>query len=357
MMSERAMTTESESGAARHIEPVDEFIGRYGVVRAISAKRVASLLLTYRCTLACAHCLFNCSPRLPRRFHTVEQGVRYLRQLRATDRVIHIAGGEAMVEYEAMLAICRGACENGAAPHFIETNATWCTNRAVVRRRLIELRGAGVRGLLISADPYHLALLPADRYIRCYEIAVEVMGQDNVAASQLTRRQLGEMKETGRDPARLAEVVRHSPPRMVGRAGEVLARFLPARDIQDLASDYMWHGPPQGMSCAWEFDPQTMWEIHIDPYGNIQTCCGVILGNAERTPVPELMAGGLGDGNPIVAALREEGPVGLLRMAEVLGYHRRQYVQKCHLCWQVRKFLRPHQPDILGPGEVYGAAG
>ena len=111
------------------------------------------------------------------------------------------------------------------------------------------------------------------------------------------------------------------------------------------------------MCCAWEFDAGTMWEIHLDPYGNMQTCCGVIVGNADRTPLPELMAAGFGAGNPIVSALQEEGPVGLLRMAEARGYRRERYVQKCHLCWQVRKFLRPHYPHLLGPDEIYGPRG
>jgi len=334
--------------------PVDEYVRRHGVVQAVHAKGVASLLMTYRCTLACAHCLFNCGPHHPRRFHRVDQGVRYVRMLRVTDRVVHIAGGEAMVEYDTVLAICRKASETGAAPHFIETNATWCTNAALVRHRLTELKNAGVLGLYISADPFHLALFPVDRYRRCYEMAVELFGSENVMAPELTREELNEMGEIGRDLDRLAGFVRESPPRMVGRAGDALAGFLPSRPIEELANDQMWHGQPRGMSCAPEFDPKTMWEIHIDPYGNIQTCCGVVLGDAQRTALSELMATGFGVGNPIVSALRDEGPVGLLRMAEALGYQREKYVQKCHLCWQVRRFLRPHYPSVLGPHEIYG---
>lgn len=335
---------------------VDEVVEAVGVAEAIGEKRVASLLLTYRCTIACAHCLFNCGPQQPRRLHSVEQGVRYLRMLRATDRVIHIAGGEAMMEYDAILAMCREASRYDAAPHFIETNATWCTNTAMARRRLCELRAAGVRGIYISSDPFHLACYPVGRYLRCYETSVEVFGRENVIASERTRGELLEMQRVGRHPERLAEVVRESPPRMVGRAGEALARYLPARAIEDLAGDEMWHGGRREMSCAWEFSPATMWEIHLDPYGNVQTCCGVILGNVERTPLEALLATGFSTEDSIVTALREEGPVGLLRMAEELGYRRESYVQKCHLCWQVRKFLRPHYPQTLGPEEVYGSA-
>jgi hypothetical protein len=332
----------------------DTIVEELGVVRAVEQQRVAGLLLTYRCTIACAHCLFNCSPHQPRRVMSVEQGVRYLRMLRSTERVVHIAGGEAMMEYDTLLAICREADRQNVRPHFIETNASWCTSDELAERRMSELSAAGVRGLYISADPYHLAFVPVGRYLRCYQAAVARFGEKNVMTSKLTREDLLNMQQVGRGPDLLAELVRTNPPRMVGRAGEKLARHLPARDIPKLAGDVLWHDPSTSMSCASEFSPATMWEMHLDPYGHLQTCCGVILGNVERTPFQELVAAEFGTGNPILSALRGEGPVGLLRMAEALGYQREQYVQKCHLCWQVRKFLRPHFPHILGPEEIYG---
>jgi MoaA/NifB/PqqE/SkfB family radical SAM enzyme len=335
---------------------IDEIVEDIGVARAVAQQRVAGLILTYRCTIACAHCLFNCSPRHPRRVMTVEQGVRYIRLLRSTSRVVHIAGGEAMMEYDTVLAICREAGRRNARPHFIETNASWCTNDELARRRLSELWAAGVRGLLISADAYHFAFVPVDRYRRCLEAAVARFGEGNVMATRLTDEEARELRRIGRDPARLAEMVRGGPPQLVGRAGEELAQHLPFRDIEEMAGDGMWHDASAGMSCAQEFSPATMWEMHLDPDGNLQTCCGVILGNVERTSFAELIATEFGADNPILNAVRTEGPMGLLRMAEARGYQRERYVQKCHLCWQVRKFLRPHFPSFLGPDEIYGAA-
>jgi hypothetical protein len=61
--------------------------------------------------------------------------------------------------------------------------------------------------------------------------------------------------------------------------------------------------------------------------------------------------------NPLVGLLAAEGPFGLADLA------RREHgfqvplraASKCALCYEVRKFLRPHYPHILGPAEVYGA--
>ena len=71
--------------------------------------------------------------------------------------------------YDQMLAICRASKEIGAAPHFIETNASWCRDDAMVRNRYEVLQDAGVRGVLISADPYHQAFVPPERRLRAID--------------------------------------------------------------------------------------------------------------------------------------------------------------------------------------------
>ncbi len=333
---------------------VDEVISGRGVAEAIRIKHVASLLFTYRCTIACRHCLFRCSPDQPAVRVSFEDGVEFLRQLRATDRVVHIAGGEPTIYYQEMLRIWRAADREGVSPHFFETNASWCVGDGVTRRRFRELREAGAKGVLISCDPYHLGSVPPSRFQRARRIALEVFGDRNVIAAAPSVAELRRMMEIGRSEELLGEYTRHHTPRLVGRAGEELARFLRDRRVEDLKHDALWHGgASEDESCRREFDPKQMWEIHIDPYANVQTCCAIIVGNAREIPLPELMKKGFG-GNEIARAVAVEGPFGLLRMAMERGYiPRKGYPQKCNLCWEVRKFLRPYYPDILGPGEIY----
>ncbi len=338
---------------ARDPRPVAQVVAEEGVARAIGLKHVAGILFTYRCTLACKHCCFNSSPTRPAVFTPVDDCVEYLRQLHATDRVVHIAGGEAMLYYPQLLEICRRADEQGIAPHFIETNATFAVNDGVVRTRLSELKDAGVHGLLISADPYHQLQCPPDRFWRCRRIAREVFGPENVITGGFAEGEVEEFAAIARDPERLAQHTRAHPPMLSGRAGEDLARYFPDRPIAEL-KDEMWHGGAGTVDCSQEFTPETMWEIHIDPYGNVQTCCGVIVGNAKETPVPGLMARGFLGRSPVVDAIYHGGPPALLELAKSLGYEERAgYPQKCGLCWEVRKFLRPHFPDAIGPAEVY----
>ena len=81
----------------------------------------------------------------------------------------------------------------------------------------------------------------------------------------------------------------------------------------------------------------------------------MILGQADRTPVGDVMARGPAQANFITRMLSEEGPHGLAELArrrhgfQVPALAR----QKCELCYLARRFLRPHYPDILGPEEIY----
>jgi hypothetical protein len=332
---------------------VAQVIEEDGVAAAIWKKHVVSLLFTYRCTLACRHCCFNCSPRKPPVLAPREDALEYLRQLHAVDRVVHIAGGEAMMVYPELLDLCRAAGGLGIAPHFIETNATFATSDGVTYERLTALREAGVQGLLVSADPYHQEWCPPERQHRCVRIAREVFGARNVAAGDRSLAELRRMRTVGCDPALRAEHVRREPPCCVGRAGHELAALLPDRPIEQLR-DGMWHGGEGDPSCRLEFDPETIWEVHIDPYGNFQTCCGIVLGNAQKTPLPDLLARGFLGISPVIDAVYQGGPQALLSLAVERGYRPREgYPQRCALCWEVRQFLRPFFPDVLAPDEVY----
>lgn len=334
--------------------PVDEVIAQVGVAPAIGIKYVASLLFTYRCTIACKHCLFNCSPWQPDVCVSLEDGVEFLRQLRATDRVIHIAGGEAMMYYQQMLKICQVANEEGNAPHFFETNASWAVDDDVTRRRYEELKQAGLLGVLISADPYHQVFVPPEPRHRAYKWAVELFGSENVAAGDLSLEQLSELRSIGHDRERLGEYSRKHSPRLVGRAGDVLASFYNDRPLEELAEDNLWHGGNNSQDCRSEFDSDGMWEIHVDPYGNIQTCCGIIIGDAHEKPLVEWMERGFHTDSELVRMAYERGPYAYLELAVQHGYQQREgYPQKCGLCWEVRKFLRPYYPDTFGPAEIY----
>ncbi|MBM4046514.1 MAG: hypothetical protein FJ279_15495 [Planctomycetes bacterium] len=332
--------------------PVAEVIREVGVSRATQIKGPAALLFTYRCSISCAHCLFACNPQVASGRMTVEDALEFLRQVHRLDRAVHIAGGEVFLFWSELAEVVEKAGKLGLAPHFIESNAFWAVNDAIVRERLMKLRDWGVLGMYFSADHYHQAYVPPGNFLRARAIAREIFDQRNVMATQAPPEHIHWLPILARDEKRFAEKVRVAPPTMLGSAAIQLAHLVPAHPVDSLPR-CGWD-KSAGQDCFAAFDPELMCEVHIDLYGNIQTNCGVILGNAKKVSVPDLFARGVAKGNPIVEILARKGPVGLLAHAREKGCPDITHAtQKCHLCFMVRTFLRPHYPNVLGPAEIY----
>jgi MoaA/NifB/PqqE/SkfB family radical SAM enzyme len=130
------------------------------------AERYIELDVTYRCSAACQHCCFACSPAKGG-VMSVEDARTFIaeaRELGLTGRQITITGGEALLYYETVLGIVRAAHDLGMAPvHAIQSNGSWCVNDALTRERLTALRDAGLGGMFFSADVYHRPFIPVER--------------------------------------------------------------------------------------------------------------------------------------------------------------------------------------------------
>jgi hypothetical protein len=335
-------------------QAVDDRIRQVGLVQAGTELKVAAILFTYRCTISCRHCLFACRGARPDVVMDAERCVRYLAQLHELGRVVHIAGGEPVLYWEVLAEVLDRAVRAGVAPHFIETNCSFAGDDAVVRDRFTLFRQRGLFGVLLSADPYHQAHVRPENFLRARRIAREIFGAKNVWASDVSGEQVREYACIGRDEGRLAEYVRAGPPSLTGSAYAELAPFVQAVPINEMPPPPGSRTAPHQRHCAGEFDAERIWEVHIDPYDNIQTNC-VILGRADRTPVAEVMARGPAQANFIARTLSEAGPIGLAEFARrEHGFRIPQTTQqKCALCFVTRCFLRKYYPRILGPGEIY----
>lgn len=335
---------------------MDEIIAADGVVAAGGKLGVAAILYTYRCTIACRHCCFGCSADRPDVKMTVEQGVRHLAELHTLGRVIHIAGGECMMYWPQLQELLTEAQRQHVAPHFIESNCSFAANDTIVRERLEFLQDRGLAGMLFSADAFHQAFVPAENFLRARRIAIEIFGQANVWASRGSDDDIRRLPAIAADEDALRQQVLKGPPRLVGTASK-FAPWFEQHPLEHLPNGHGWRFPHSGPDCAIEFDAQKIWEVHIDPYDNIQTNCGVILGRAGAQPLAELLRRGPANANFIAALLSSGGPLALAHYAR--DRHGWQLpataASKCHLCYQARKFLRGFYPDILGPAEVYGA--
>jgi len=149
--------------------------------------------------------------------------------------------------------------------------------------------------------------------------------------------------------ARLCELtdvkIDQGPARMVGRAADELSYRLPAREIfadRCPLPDYLGGDllAPTG--------------IEIHPGGWVNLCAGLALGRARERSLGSILNDYDPRVHPIIRVLVDEGPVGLLKLAEARGYVRGAgYADDCHLCYEARRFLRPHYSGQLAPAHPY----
>ena len=321
----------------------------------------AGLLITYRCNARCQSCYLSCGPQRQEEM-TVASAVGIWEGLvRAGPRGcrIHLSGGEPFGNWPLLLGIARAAKQAGLAPlEKVETNAFWADSRDGVADRLRALSEAGMQRLSISADPYHQQFVPLERARLAAAVAEEVLGPDRV---QVRWR---DWLEDGFDTGSLSPADREQVflrfaagrrDRMNGRAAMRLAGRLVLKPLLPL-SDSPCREPLLRSR-----------HVHVDPAGRIMpgTCAGILLGRCGGQSVADEWRRLAADhaSRAIVGPLARGGPAALLEAARAAGFQPRDgYAGKCHLCWDIRRFLagKGLHGEEIGPAWMYqdeGACG
>jgi len=302
---------------------------------------------------------------------------------------VHLSGGEPFGDWDKLIELCRRAKSEGLGPlEKVETNAFWATDEATVREKVAALDDAGMQKLGISCDPYHQEFVPIERCRLAARVAGEMLGEDRVQVRWRDWLEGGldvlGMSESQR-AALLAEYAASRRERLNGRAADVLARHLPCQPMEAFADN----------SCHESLLRSR--HVHVDGAGRVMpgTCAGILLGtlspsagigeiwrrlvedisdndseieNCESRTANEQPESqrifpirdsrlATRDSRPVVGTLAKSGPYGLAQAARAAGFQPRAqgYAGKCHLCWDVRRFLalRGDHADELGPTWLY----
>jgi hypothetical protein len=316
----------------------------------------AGLMLTYWCNAACASCYLRCGPdRSGQEEMTAEAALGFWRSLAAASPHgcrIHLSGGEPFGDWPRLIEICRHAAAEGLGPlEKVETNCFWATDETLVRDRLAALDAAALGRLVISADPYHQQFVPIERCRLAARLAEEMLGRQRV----LVRWR--DWLADGFDTADLGEPERADlfrryacggRDRLGGRAAEQIAPMLPSSPFASFADS----------SCRESLLRSR--HVHVDPAGRIMpgTCAGIVLatlGQASASDAWQALAADHAD-RPVVGTLAARGPVGLAEQAARAGFvPAPAYAGKCHLCWDVRRWLASAGLNgrELGPAWMY----
>ncbi len=301
------------------------------------------IMLSYRCTNECRHCLYRCGPKQPNDWMAIETAEKVLQKLALERRLrgVHLAGGEPFLKPDLLEEIIR-LCGSYCVPiDYVETNAFWATSIDKAHDLLGRMRDAGLTGLLVSASMFHNEFIPFERTQNCIDAAVDVFGRGGVLVWTEQLRELiarlpdHDKTHTLEEFCRVIGIPPDSPqlPQLYG--------LTPGGRVPDALRDCFTALPAEsfrGDRCERELLSTT--HFHIDHLGNLFTglCAGIAPGTADDLH-PSISEGTF----PAFCQLCAEGPFGLMQTAaDQAGYAPRDsgYVSKCDLCFDVRRALR-----------------
>jgi hypothetical protein len=310
------------------------------------------LHLTDRCNARCEHCAYHCGPQALG-VMSADEAEGYIQQAtEAGAEMLCMSGGEPLLFLDTVAKIAQKASSRGIRSIWVFTNAHWATNPEKTKRTLTILKKAGVSRLCIGTDGFHQPFVPTSSVRDAMSIAssmelevvldTRIMGktlQDDNPINKATIRilqELGDLKniETWR-----------GTPLFIGRAAEILPQKI-GTEPYFLGGQCM--GPWAGGSWVNPIG------VDVDLYGEVTICPGISIGNAKKRDLSNILSGYIPSRHRIIRELSAGGPKALWRSAQDLGYKTLGgYLSACHLCYDVRKFIRSHYPAELAPVSCY----
>ncbi len=284
-------------------------------------------LLTYRCTQACDHCFVFSSPEAQGTF-SLDRMREALKQAVDTPGVdtVYFEGGEPFLFYPLLVESVSIAAKLGLRIGIV-TNGYFATCREDARLWLEPLKKLGISDLSISSDEIHGDTGEESAAGRAAAAAGE-LGMPVL----VMRCEKPKLSPEGTSIASSGVMFR-------GRAAEKMTAGMPKR-------------PAAGMtSCPGE-KLDAPGRVHVDAYGNVHLCQGLLMGNIFRKPLRELAKEYDFRSHPIAGPLVSGGPLALARKYGVQAAD--AYISECHFCYTVRRALIGKFPDCLGPKQVYG---
>ncbi len=285
------------------------------------------ILLTYQCTYECDHCFVWGSPRQTGAL-TLEQVEEILKQARdAGVESIYFEGGEPFLYYAVLARGVRLAAEMGFSVGIV-TNAYWANSVADAIENLQPFAGR-LQDLTVSSDEFHCGKCFGD----CPQNALVAAKWLNIPTGMISIAQ-----PEGNAPETHGQIQDEGQVMYRGRASLLVTR----------AALHPWESFSE---CPHE-DLREPGRVHVDPFGNLHLCQGLVIGNLFQKSLKQICDEYDADAHPICGLLLSGGPAAL-----VTGYnlpHASSYADACHLCYEARTMLRARFPELLAPDQMYG---
>jgi len=290
-------------------------------------------ILTYTCNFECDHCFLYSSPKSQGTF-TITQVTDVLEETQKIGSVdwIFYEGGEPFLFFPLLKESIKRARSKGFNVGVV-TNAYGAHSAEDAELWLRPLADSGLTYLNISNDTFHYG----EESENPATVASSVARRLGIETSPICIEPPKVLQSSSPEKDKGRPVVGGGA-RFRGRAVEKLSDNLPLRPWEELCE------------CPYE-DLESPSRVHVDPYGNVQICQGISMGNMWKTPLSKLVSQYRSDSHPICGPLIRGGPAELVKELGLI--HETGYIDECHFCYLTRRAIIDKFPDYLTPRQVY----
>jgi len=307
------------------------------------------VMANYRCTAACRHCLYACSPERTDGYITETTAAKVASLLRlAGCRSVHIGGGEPFLDFDGLFRLVRILTDGGIPVDYIETNAYWASDIGRAKTYLRELMRAGADALCISLDPFHAEYVPVELPLLLADTCRSAgfgyfLWQDRFLPMM---KRLDKSKIYNRvemedliSPQYIAETARIYGIHYGGKAIGIEAEYSQCKPVSAITDNR----PCRSLVSGGHY--------HVDMYGRYipPGCTGIAI------PLEEAV-NGIPDGKyPVYETLLSGGSKALLDYAVSKGFKTADdgYPSGCALCFHIRRWLSENTPSPELDNEFY----
>ncbi|MBO3833415.1 MAG: 4Fe-4S cluster-binding domain-containing protein [Candidatus Brockarchaeota archaeon] len=323
----------------------------------------AGIILSYKCSSTCKHCMYACSPKWRADWPTEGSIKLILGKLASSikpsphgpenislNHGLHFTGGEPFLNFKLLLNAVETAEELRIPSTFVETNCFWCINDEQVEEKLMALKQAGLKGILVSVNPFILEQVPFERVERAVKTGGKIFGANMTIYQETYYRRFKSLRI--RDTLTLDQylekdkwALHHSELLPMGRACYRLNHLFVKYPAKAFFRE----------QCISELTRS--WHIHVDNYFNYVPgyCGGISLGDARN--LNALTQGIDLQDKPVLRMLVES--IGNLYefASREFNYKEKEegYISKCHLCVDIRRHIAQQTDEFkeLQPRELY----
>jgi hypothetical protein len=254
-----------------------------------------------------------------------------------------VFGGEPMLYPKRVIAIFKKASQFGIPKIEMITNGVWGKNKATAEKLARKLKAAGVNDLNISVDAFHLQFTSLE-YPRNAALASLKAGIQDIKWNVALIESINATNEYDKKTAQILKTLQ--PIGIEANTFKIVPAGRAIQNLRQYLAPTSLYGPCEMEPLEGNMltDPES---ITIEPSGSANICWNLPIGNAKSIPLRRLITEYDWRRNPITRILVKKGPTGLLKLPEARDYKFQEayFINKCHLCTEIRKTLKPHYPN------------